>query len=241
MSATTDFGARCLAAPQDPFEDPFAEARARRRKRLAGGRLTFEQIDALKPFERQQAENASIDLTKHMATPGALNLPPLLEQRRLEYGLPDHLFDAQATFGFVLVYQITRLASETYGDSVIVRTQQNMDREAKEAPRGIIISAGLDALDKLRSNGVDLGHIVLFSRSIPYRASMGIAGLKEQYLLVLQVGDIFASEDAAEAILDRGAKVAISTDETTQFDYHYYQGTDGKLWKPHAPLKTARV
>lgn len=217
------------------------DVRSRREKRLAGGRLSQEQLDALKPFERQRAQDESADILKHMAPPGALNLPALLEERRVQYGLPDHLFDAQASFGFVLVYQITRLSGETYGDSRIVRTQANQDREAKEAPRGIVVSAGLDALDKLRSNGIDLGHIVLFSRSVPYRASMGIAGLKEQHLIVLQAGDIFASEDTATAMFEGHAKVAISTDAETQFDYHHYQDQEGRLWKPHSAKKTASI
>lgn len=218
------------------------DTKARRAKRLSGGRPTAEYLASLLPSELSEHEKQAEIQKASMAPPGGLpGVTGLLEQRRLEYGIPDHMFDAHASFGFVMVHQITRVVGNTYGESKILLTEVAKDRETKEAPRGIIVSAGLDALDKLRSNGIDLGHIVMFSRSVPYRASMGFAGLKEQKLIILQVGDIFSSEDTATMLFDGQVGISQSTDEITGFVYHYYNDADGKVWKPMAARKTANV
>jgi hypothetical protein len=192
-----------------------------------------EQKAKLRPIELERAETHGKALLEHMSPPGALGLPELLDARRIEYGLPDELFGAHAAFGYVLVHQLPQLEGETYGDTSIIMTDRAKDKDQKEAPRGIIVRAGLRALDELRSNGIDLGHIVMFSRNIPYRARMTIINGRDQNLIVLQAGDIFASEDLARNVILGKAEVFVSTDERTQYDYHYFRDTNGDMWKPH--------
>jgi hypothetical protein len=182
-------------------------------------------------WDRVQKEDAA--LRAHMSPAGALGLPELLDARRLEHGIPDEAFGLACAFGYVLVWQISQAEGETYGDTSIIMTDRTKEREKQEAPRGIVVSAGLAALDGLRSNGIDLGHTVLFSRNIPYRARIAIIGAHSYHLIVLQSGDIFASEDLARQQILGKSEVAISTDADTQFDYHYHADADGKLWKPH--------
>lgn len=205
--------------------------------RPRSGQLSDADKSKLRPYEIEKAERESAVLGEHMSPAGALNLPPLLDARRLEYGLPDELFGSQATFGYVLVYQLPQLEGDTYGDTSIVMTDRAKDREKFEAPRGIVVSAGLKAMDELRSNGIDIGHIVQFSRNIPYRARMAIINAQERHLIILQAGDIFASEDLARFRVLGKYEVRISTDDETQFDYHYNSDADGKLWKPHRVVK----
>lgn len=205
--------------------------------RPASGKLSETELAKRTPFERDKAASESADIAKHMSTAGELNLPPLLDVRRLEYGIPDEMFGAAATYNYVLVYQISQTVGDTYGDTSIVMPDRTKAREVTEAPRGIIVTAGLGALDSLRSNGINLGHIVMFSRNIPYRARMAVISARDHNLLVLQAGDIFASEDLARARILSKTNVQISTDADTQFDYHYNADLDGKLWKPHAPSK----
>src|SRR5690349_8585987 len=86
-----------------------------------------------------------------------LGLGPLVEQKRWRYGIPDEAFFNQcAAFNKVLVSQIPEEESDTYEGTVILKTEVTKKRELVEAPRGVIVSAGLQALDELRSNGIDI-------------------------------------------------------------------------------------
>lgn len=201
--------------------------------RPRSGQTSLDSLKGLPDAVRKKLEGSDTAMREHISPAGALGLPELLDHRRLEYGIPDECFGAQASFGYVLVHQISQVESETYGDTSIIMPDTVKDREQKEAPRGIIVSAGLQAMDQLRSNGVDLGHIVMFSRNIPYRARMAIIDARHHHLIVLQAGDVFASEDLARQRILGKAGASISTDPDTQFDYHYYSDADGKLWKPH--------
>lgn len=137
-----------------------------------------------------------------MSPPGALGLPPLLDRRRLEFGIPDAAFTRQALFDRVLVYQLPPEEFErgTFGDTKILAPDVTRDREHREAPRGLLVSAGLQALDELRSNGVDLGHVITFLRVAPWRIRIGIIGAQQFDLLVMQSADIVASADLQEAL-----------------------------------------
>jgi hypothetical protein len=73
-------------------------------------------------------------------------------------------------------------------------------RVREEAPRGVIESAGLEALDTLRSHGADLGHIVNFVRLAPWRLPVDMIAGAPVYVLILQDADITSSEDTAKAV-----------------------------------------
>lgn len=149
---------------------------------------------------RKTADRVSKELERRMAKPGALGLPELLEQRRLYYGLPDGFFKQQAAFDRVLVYQLPRFEGETYGDTSIVMPETVKDKLQKSTPRGVIVSAGLRALDTLRSNGMDLGHVVSFVHLAPWRIETDMIAGVTFYLMVMYSGDIVASEDTARLL-----------------------------------------
>jgi hypothetical protein len=175
-----------------------------------------------------------------MSPAGALSLPALLDKRRIEFDIIDQAFHLQAAFEFVLLYQIEteELSGGTYGkDSPILIADTTRHREEREAPRGIIVGAGLKALDALRSNGIDLGHIVTHTHAAPYSRRVAIIRGEPIRVLMLQAGDIVGSEDTAQAIREGTARVEVSEDAETGFAYHYYKAADGKLWKPHASIK----
>jgi len=131
---------------------------------------------------------------KVLAEPGAFGLPPLLEQRRLEYLIPNGAFAQRAMYDRMLLWQIPYYR-ENYGDTRIVMSEQGKDRNKNEAPRGIILSAGLQALDVLHDHGSGLGHIVKFIRLAPWRLPCDMIGGKEEYLMILRCGDLIADED----------------------------------------------
>lgn len=140
-------------------------------------------------------------IARHISAPGKLKmpaelLPPLLEERRWPYFIPDQAFDIQPASDTVHVWQIGRPRPTASSDGVVLLTENQRDHERYSSPRGILVSAGLLALDQLRSHGMDLGHIVYLLRLSPYRLPMDMVGHRDQGgLLVLHAGDIKGSED----------------------------------------------
>lgn len=175
------------------------------------------------------AERVKEKLQEVMAKPGELGLPELLEQRRLKYGLPDGLFKQQAAYDRVLCYQINRFEGDTFGDTSIIMPDSVKTKDRNSAPRAVIVSAGMMALDNLRSNGMDLGHVVTFLRLSPWRFPADMVEGHEFYLLPLYAGDIIASEDTAEML-----KLGELTVETVKYQGHVehcYKHKDGTMFR----------
>jgi hypothetical protein len=178
---------------------------------------------------QKAAGNAAIK--SKMAPKGSLKLPPLLEARRWEFLMPDGCFQTQALFDRILVMQIPYTDKSTFGDTGIIMPETTKARLGDEACRGIIVSAGLKALDNLRSNGVDLGHVIRFIRNAPWRMEVDNVLAKTVYELVMRDGDLIASEDLAEACR-RGECRVEWDDEAKQ---HVYVDSKGKQWEPKLP------
>jgi hypothetical protein len=176
------------------------------------------------------AERVKEKLTEVMATPGTLGLPELLEARRLKYGMPDGLFKHQAAYDRVLCYQIPRFETETFGDTLIVRPDSVKKKDREGAPRAVIVSAGMRALDNLRSNGMDLGHVVTFLRLSPWRFPAEMVEGHEFYLLPLYAGDIIASEDTAEEL--KTGKREVTTVVYQGRLEHCFKNEDGTVYRP---------
>lgn len=164
--------------------------------------------------------------------PGAFpELPPLLEKRRLEHGIPDGAFKMAAMYGRILVWQLPQQEGDTFVEGgLILKTERTKDKERDMAPRGVIVSAGLSALDYLRSNGSDLGHIVEFVRLSPFELQCDTVGRGiPQYLKILQAGDLIADEDLCQALRSGECKVIFENGQ------HKYVGADGQVWSPQDP------
>ena len=137
-----------------------------------------------------------------MAPPGALGLPPLLEQRRLQYLIPNGAFAQRAMYDRMLLWQIPYY-QERYGDTRIVMPETGKSRTKNEAPRGIIVTVGLQALDVLHDHGSGLGHIVKFIRLAPWRLPCDMIAGREEELLILRCGDLIADEDLEQLLRKR--------------------------------------
>lgn len=173
-----------------------------------------------------------VDVAKHMSPRGTLGLPRILEEKRWKYSIPDEaFFNQQACFNKILVHQIREEESETYAGTSIIKTEITKTRELVEAPRGVIISAGLQALDELRSNGIDIGHTVGFTRLAPYRRPFATIAGSRLALLVLHAGDVIDSEDLAQALKARRARVVAKPNEEG-VNIHQYIDENGKVWSP---------
>jgi len=170
----------------------------------------------------------------HMSPPGKLGLPPLLDERRLRYGIPDEAFEEQAIFDRIFVWGIEEKheAGETFAGTSIIKPETSEKRILHESTRGVLFSAGLKALDILRSNGIGLGHIVGVVRLHPWHKSVGVfAGGHEMHKLVLRVGDLVGSEDLGQ--LYNEGKVKTKYD-VTQGKHTFVDDTDFE-WDPMDP------
>lgn len=177
-------------------------------------------------------ENFHEEVCKHLSPKGSpLGLGQLVEEKRWKYGIVDAAWYGQhAAFDRVLVWQIAEEESDTYNGGLIVKTEIAKKRELVEAPRGVIVSAGLGALDVLRSNGIDLGHTVGFARLSPFRRPIGVFAGTPLALIVLHVGDIVDSEDLGSQLRTR--EVRIVGKEIEGVTQHHFVDKNAKAWTP---------
>lgn len=186
----------------------------------------------------QEATRATESLKRRMSPKGALRLPPLLDARRLEWGIPDGAFRAQALYDRLLIWQIPPAFStgDTIGGGAILKSEQTKLKELRECPRGIIISAGLKALDVLRSNGSDLGHIVktvknsIYGVQCDYDPETG----KYDWLQVLRDSDLIDDEDLHTALIS-GACSVKAVKSQDQAVHHIFVDAEGNEWDPEMP------
>lgn len=169
----------------------------------SAGEVDEEQFFGKDEFGKREQEKALREtkaIKAKMSPPGVLNLPPLLEARRLEFGITDGAFREQAAFERILIHQLP-LAHELgsrVGSGVLYRPEDSESAAKRSSCRGIIVSAGLRALDDIRTNGMDLGHIIQFIHLVPFSIPVDYLDNGElRSLLNLNAGDILASEDLA--------------------------------------------
>ena len=158
--------------------------------------------EILTPQAIEKSKAFSAEMAKKMSPPGGLNLSELLEKRRFEFQIPDRAFDEQPIFDRVHIWQISAVKGETYGDTGIFMPESAQRRERENNPRGVLIAAGPAALDALRSNGVELGHLVAFIQLAPFRMSHGYDEQgKEDEVIVLSASDVTGSRDLRQKML----------------------------------------
>lgn len=152
------------------------------------------------PMLRKLTDEArrDFDLRMECVSPReTLNLPELLDKRRIEYAVPDGAFRIAALFDRVLLWPIPDAdVEEGKGSKLIHLPETTRKNEDYRRPRCLLIGAGIQALDILRSNGVDLGHIVFLLHLNPWwvpiqKSQWGM----EWSVRVCQVGDLCGDED----------------------------------------------
>lgn len=195
-------------------------------------RLTSENVDEMAAretdFFRVRKEKEE-EAAKAISPPGTFpHLPELLDRRRQQYLILDEVFDYQATYDRIYIVQVGAGEQETYKGGPIVRPETYEYAEQNTAPFGIIVSAGLKALDSIKSHGIDLGHIICHTRVSPYRIIVANPVLYGYEIQVLVAGDIAGSVDLARAM--RSGKCRVEFDEETR--QHNYVDEKGGVWNP---------
>jgi hypothetical protein len=193
-------------------------------------------VDAIEKAEvRDKAEVAEIK-AKYM--PKDMGLPPLLEKKRQKHFIPDFVFEkAQAVYDRVVVYQVPEEETGRYGGGPIEMTDRARYRDEAEAPRAVIISAGLQALDALMSNGIGIGHTIYISRMSTYSIHAGWVLGKEKRVLVVHAGEICTSEDLLRALREGRCRVEIKEIERDGVKQreHFFVDEKREVWNPVHP------
>ena len=176
-----------------------------------------------KLVQRQLVAKSIADkLRDSLAPRGTFNIPMLLDERRFEYGIPNGCFAQFPVFDKVYVYQITTKERETYTeDGRIIMPEARIAHERNTAPRGIIVSAGLQALDSLRSTGIDIGHIIRFKKFSPFIQPVEDIDGHELTIMVIRDGDIVASEDLAKAYHERKISIVNASKDALGYDFRF--------------------
>jgi hypothetical protein len=185
------------------------------------------------------------EMPTKVSPPGTLGLPPLLDKRRIDWEIPDGVFKTApgALFDRILLFQIPLLAKSksealTFGGGLIAKSDQSKEKEQREAPRAVVVGAGLQALDSLRSHGVDLGHIVYFSKNTVYAIQVDYIAGKFERVSLAREGDLILSEDLAAAYAAGEVRIeAVETKDEhgTIHRTHYYVDAEGTRYNPVMP------
>jgi len=161
---------------------------------------------AFRDVEKEKAERRTKLIKEKMSPPGALGLPPLLEAARLHHGIVDGAFRSQASFDRIYVYPLDLFDDEEcYGGTRIQKANLTKLKDMQEGNRGVLISAGLTASDRLASHGIELGHIVSTNKNVPFARRCERLQDFEIFYLVMRDGDLAGSETLA-AELRAGTK-----------------------------------
>jgi hypothetical protein len=159
--------------------------------------------------ELEKAKRRTALIKQHMSPPGALGLPPLLEAHRLKYGITDGFFRVQASFDRIFVFPLDAedgdKAERTTGG--IYKPEVTKLRDKQEGNRGVLISAGLTACDRLMSHGIEIGHIVITNKNVPFARRCESIGEQALHYLVMRDGDLAGSETLMERLRAGTARV----------------------------------
>lgn len=182
-------------------------------------------------------QNTLVDKSARVSPAGALGLSPLLDQRRIEYQIIDSMFDAACAFDRIYVYQIPPQhvidrEKETANSPLAVTLSAGYRNTAQDrAHRGIVVAAGLSALDHLTAHGMGLGHIVNFAffsilRHYPDKE-------ESESLVPLHAGQVISSEDTQRLLREK--KIHIVRRSTPDGVRHVYRLEDGSEYLPEIP------
>lgn len=168
------------------------------------------------------AESIERKLKESLKPAGSFNIPELLDSRRLEYLIPNGAFECYPAFDKVFIWQLSTTEGETYakGGSIIM-PEQIIAAKRNTAPRGIIVSAGLKAMDALYSTGIETGHIIRFKKFSPFVLEVDNIDGHALTVMVMRDGDVEASEDMATAINSRKGCIKNVSPDGKSYDFRY--------------------
>lgn len=157
--------------------------------------------------------------------PERLRLPEKLEERRQQYYIPNGAFEVQAVFDRLYVWQIP--PEDKTWSGLIQKPETTREREYRTCPEGIIVSAGLMALDALKAHGMDIGEHIFFQRLSPFRTPVDYIDGHEMHLITLAVGEITGSRDLIEKLRKGTVRLDTLADKNRGLiHFYHHSGVD---------------
>jgi len=139
---------------------------------------------------------------------------PLLLHRIKQFGLV--LPKGRPVYDRIYVYPIgDKDQDEKIAGSMLYKPQQAKDKFA--ASRGVIVKAGIKALEQMWAHGIELGHIVLVARLSPWERKYEGKG-REHTVMVLRSSEIVSSEDLEDDVLDECVGFTLGADGTVMIE-----------------------
>jgi hypothetical protein len=188
---------------------------------------TDEDLELKQLAENQRkmfivAESIEKKLKESLKPRGYYNIPELLDSRRLEYLIPNGAFESYPGFDKVYIWQISTKESNTYAKGgQIVMPDNILAAKKNTAPKGIIVSAGLKAMDALYSTGFELGHIVYFKKFAPFVLPIEEIDGHELTVMLVRDGDIESSVDVATSLHSRKGQIKNVSIDAKSYDFRY--------------------
>lgn len=138
---------------------------------------------------------------------------PIAERARL-WKVPPNAFKVLPAFNRVFVYQIMTWDLDEEADgtwklkgSSIALPQNIVDIAKKGAPRGILLSAGAQAYDRLLTNDIRLGDYVRFVKLAPYMMPVDLdKNMNVHHIIPMDDAAIVGSEDKADRLASGATK-----------------------------------
>jgi len=125
-------------------------------------------------------------------------MPPLLAERIKQHEIV--LPRGRPVFDRIFVYPLgDKDQEEKFEGTNIIKPTQSKDLYG--ASRGIIVKAGIKALDILWSHGIELGHTVLVARLSPWERKYEGKG-RIHKVMVLRASEIVSSEDLENDVIE---------------------------------------
>lgn len=183
---------------------------------------TLSHQEALNQIKKRKlvAESIVEALHKSIAPTGTYNLPPLLDERRKHFLIPNGAFESWPAFDKVYLWQIPVKEGDTFTEGGLIQMpDQSIAYKRNTAPRAVLLSAGLKAMDSLYSTGIQLGHIVRFKKFAPFIMPVAEINGHELAVTVVRDGDIEASEDMATQINSKQGEVKNISE--TGYDFRF--------------------
>lgn len=184
----------------------------------------------LRDAELDKAIKRTELLKTKMSPPGALGLPPLLDAHRLKYGIPDGAFRSQALFDRIHVFPIDAFDGEAAEKTTggLHKPATTKLRDKQEGHRGVLISAGLTAADRLSSHGVRLGDIVITNKNVPFANRCEQLSEFDVFYLIMREADLASDESLMARIRANEQRIMDVGDEGSY--QHQIADNDNGLW-----------
>lgn len=150
------------------------------------------------------------------------------------YDIPRGAFKAQFAFDRVGIWQVSDDDNaETFKGTNLFKPEITKSKDRMSAPRGVLVGAGLNALDYLKTHGFELGDVIWVIRLSPWRREVDVVNGQTKYLLVARVSDLVANETLAERMKD-GARYEWSD----AFEEHVFVDESGKPFQRMDPAQS---